>query len=244
MPGAEAVRLSVVLPTFNESSNVLPLIDRIGQALGAVEHEVVVIDDDSPDGTAALVEARAAADPRVRVVRRVGVRGLRSAIQEGIDRSRGAAVAWMDCDLSMPPELLPGMLDALAAGADVVVGSRYVPGGADARADVPVHRVFSWTLNAAVRAVLGGAVRDYTSGFVCAARPVLDAIRLHGDYGEYCIDLLHRARRAGYRIVELPYRNTPRVAGESKTGPTVAGLLRRGWPYVTVTLQLRRELGR
>jgi len=237
------VKLSVVLPTFNERDNVLALLERLERALDDTAYEVLVVDDDSPDGTAAAVEGYAAAHPAVRAVRRVGVRGLTSAIQEGIDRSRGAAVAWMDCDLSMPPELVPTLL-AATAEADVAVGSRYVPGAVDARDDVPLHRLASGVLNGFLRLLLGAAITDYTSGFVCARRAVVERIRLAGDYGEYCIDFLHRSRMLGYRVVEVPYRNTPRHAGESKTAAGLAGLVRRGTKYLATALRLRRTMGR
>ena len=237
------IALSAVLPTFNEQRNIVPLLERLDASVAAIAHEIVVVDDDSPDGTAAIAEAYAATHPAVRVVKRVGVRGLRTAIQEGIDRSTGAAVVWMDCDLSMPPEDVPRLYAALA-DADVAVGSRYVPGGADARTDVPTHRAASRVLNRVAQLLLGTEVTDYTSGFVCARRRVLDELRLAGDYGEYCIDLLHRARRRGFRIVEVPYRNTPRVAGESKTASSPLGLVIRGWPYVVAMVRLRRQWGR
>lgn len=237
------VQLSVVLPTFNEGQNIVPLLERIQRSLGDVVHEVLVVDDDSPDGTADVAGSWPAGHSSVQVLRRQGVRGLRSAIQEGIDRSTGGAVAWMDCDLSMPPELLPSLFTALT-DADVAVGSRYAAGGDDARSDVPLHRALSRALNRFVVVLLGAQVTDYTSGFVCARRPVLERIRLTGDYGEYCIDFLHRARTGGYRIVEVPYRNTPRAHGESKTAAGPFGLVRRGWRYVLVAIRLRFELGR
>jgi dolichol-phosphate mannosyltransferase len=236
------IELSVVLPTYNECENVVPLLERIAQSLAGRRYEVLVVDDDSPDGTAAVVARHAANHPAVQVVERVGIRGLRSAIQEGVDRSRGDAVAWLDCDASMPPELLPQLLDALNA-ADVAVGSRYVAGGADARSDVPVHRLLSRMLNRFNATLLGAAITDYTSGFICARRVVLRDIRLAGDYGEYCIDLLHRARKRGYRVIEVPYRNTPRAHGKSKTATNTFGLVRRGWRYVALAIRLRLELG-
>ena len=189
------IELSAVLPTYNEGENVLPLLDRLERSLAPLAYEIIVVDDD---------------------LRRVGRRGLRSAIQEGIDTSAGATVVWMDCDLSMPPEVVPALHRALAA-ADVAIGSRYAPGGRDARRDVPLHRLLSRALNGFVRAFLGAEITDYTTGFVCASRRVLDDVRLAGDYGEYCIDFLHRARKRGFRIVEVPYRNAPRARGTSKT---------------------------
>jgi len=236
------VELSAVLPTYNERHSIVPLLERLASSLRELTYEILVIDDDSPDGTAAVAEAYAQSQPAVRVIRRQE-RGLASAIQTGIDRSRGQAVVWMDCDLSMPPEVVPRLHAALAA-ADVAVGSRYVAGGVDARSNVRLHRLFSRWLNRAAGALLGFGIRDYTSGFVCARRNVLDAIRLSGDYGEYCIDFLHRARKHGFRIVELPYRNTPRVHGESKTGAGLVGLVRRGRRYVTTMVGLRLRLGR
>jgi len=237
------VALSAILPTYNERGNILPLIERMRTSLAGIAHEIIVVDDDSPDGTGASVEQYASAHPDVRVIRRVGERGLTSAIQRGIDTSTGDAVLWMDCDLSMPPEAVPDLFRALAH-ADVAIGSRYVPGGADARDDVPLHRLLSRVLNGCLKWLLGAQVTDYTTGFVCARRAVLDAIRLSGDHGEYCIDLLHRARKRGFSIVELPYRNTPRAHGESKTAQSALGLLVTGWRYVTTSLRLRLELGR
>ena len=237
------IRLSVILPTLNERENVLPLLGRLESCLAGLAHEIIVVDDDSADGTAGVVETYARSHPAVRLLRRVGRRGLASALQEGIDQSRGEAVAWMDCDLSMTPETLPALYRALAA-ADVATGSRYVAGGEDARADVPLHRALSRLLNGILRLVLGPDVTDYTTGFVCARRPVLAAVRLTGDHGEYCIDLLHRARRQGFRIVELPYRNAPRAHGASKTAATPLDFLRRGWRYVLTGARLRWRFGR
>ena len=235
--------LSAILPTFNERENIVPLLERLTASLAGVPHELIVVDDDSPDGTAAMVERFAATHPAVHLVPRVGVRGLRSAIQEGIDRSQGDAVVWMDCDLSMPPEVVRALYEALGA-ADVAIGSRYAPGGVDARSDVPLHRLLSRALNAFARWLLGPDVTDYTTGFVCARRHVVREIRLRGEYGEYCVDFLHRARKRGFRIVEVPYRNTPRAHGVSKTGTTALGLLRRGWQYVRTSIRLRLEWGR
>jgi len=232
------VQLSVVLPTYNERDNIVPLIERIRASLANVSHEVLVVDDASPDGTADAVEERFRDQPEVRVLRRrADERGLRTAIQEGLDQSMGEAVLWMDCDLSMPPEKIPELYAALAA-SDVAIGSRYVAGGRDAREDVPLHRACSRLLNVFAQAVLGSAVLDYTSGFVCARRRVVQEVRLAGDYGEYCIDFLHRARKLGFRIVEVPYTNTARASGESKTATSAVGLVRRGVVYGAAIVRL------
>jgi dolichol-phosphate mannosyltransferase len=148
----------------------------------------------------------------------------------------------------MPPEVIPALLDQLEQGADIALGSRYVRGGSD-----PGHslmaRAFSVTINLFASLLLGWGVRDYTSGFVAARRAIFDVgedggngpgpgLILRGDYGEYCIDLLARAQMAGLVVREVPYTCGARLSGESKTGSNPADYFRRGWKYVTTTLNL------
>jgi dolichol-phosphate mannosyltransferase len=237
--------LTVVLPTYNERDNIGLLIE------GILRHvrppvQVLVVDDDSPDGTWQVVEEIAARDPRVRLLRRTTERGLTSAIWAGIRAADTDAVSWMDCDLAMPPEAIPELLARLEAGADLAVGSRYVRGGRDVGHGL-MARAFSVTINLFAMLLLGRQVRDYTSGFIAARRALFavepnagpDRLTLRGDYGEYCIDLLARAQRLGLRIEEVPYTCGARFSGESKTGANVADYLRRGWKYVVTILRLR-----
>jgi dolichol-phosphate mannosyltransferase len=235
-----------VLPTFNERENIGPLIE--GVLAGATPpHLVLVVDDNSPDGTWQVVEALAArfnapGARRVVLVRRMGEKGLTSAIQCGIDLAIytfGAdIVTWMDCDLSMPPQDVAKLVDViLTQGADVAVGSRWVPGGADVAHGL-MARSLSWMINGFAVIVLGNQVHDYTSGFIAARAHVLRGIRLRGDYGEYCIDLLGRAVRAGYSVREVPYRCIPRTAGQSKTGANLWDYLSKGRKYVAAILQV------
>ena len=144
----------------------------------------------------------------------------------------------MDCDLSMPPEDWPRLAEALAAGHDLAIGSRYVPGGGDV-AHSFTGRLFSRLINVWAGLILSRAIKDYTSGFILGRKAVFDRIDLRGDYGEYCIDMLYRAERAGYAIAELPYLCVPREAGESKTATNIIGYLSRGVNYVTTILRLR-----
>jgi len=232
------MQITIVLPTLNERDNILPLIERGLAALASYRAEMLVVDDDSPDGTWQVVADLAAGDPRVRLIRRTAERGLTSAIVAGIDAAQGAWVGWMDCDLSMPPEDLPRLAAALAAGADVAVGSRYVRGVRDA-GHTWVGRAFSWTINMAAWLLLDRRVKDYTSGFILARREVFQRIQLHGDYGEYCIDMLYRALRAGYRVMEIPYVCAPRQTGQSKTATHPLGYVIRGWNYVLTILHLK-----
>ncbi len=142
--------ISIVLPTYNERDNIIPLIERTLTALSDYELEIVVVDDDSPDGTWQIVAAKGETDPRVRLIHRTDERGLTSAIQRGITEARGDWVGWMDCDLSMPPEDLPKLAAALEAGADMAIGSRYVPGGADVAHSL-IGRAFSRVINQCCR---------------------------------------------------------------------------------------------
>lgn len=237
-------QISIILPTYNEAGNIEPLIDRTLSALGSYPGgvEVVVVDDDSPDGTWQQVQRMAAQDSRVRLIHRKNESGLTSAINRGIREARGAWIGWMDCDLSMPPEKWPDLAAALASGADMAVGSRYVPGGGDV-AHSFTGRAFSRIINIYAGLVLDWSIKDYTSGFILARRQVFDQLDLRGDYGEYCIDMLYRTKRAGHTIHELPYMCVPREAGESKTATSVWGYLTRGVNYVTTVLKLRFNPG-
>lgn len=228
--------LTVVLPTFNERENAVTLAKAILEHC-PWETEVVVVDDDSPDGTWQAVAELGQADPRVRLIRRTEERGLTTAIWAGIEAARGKWVGWMDCDLSMPPSKIPGLVRALRT-YHVAVGTRYGVGADDARTDfLPVF--LSRIINTLASCVLTSRIRDYTSGFVFARRPVFDRVTLRGDYGEYCIDFLYRAHRAGFTIVEMPYVCIPREIGESKTATDVWGFARRGWRYLWTIARLR-----
>ncbi len=237
-----------VLPTYNERANIGPLIEGI-LAHAITRHMVLVVDDNSPDGTGEVVEAVAARlntaeERRVVLLRRVGEKGLTSAIQAGIDaaiHTYGAGiVTWMDCDLSMPPADVPRVVQAVLDGADLAAGSRWIAGGADI-AHSTMARALSWIINRAATLMIGPEMHDYTSGFIAARAAVLQHIRLNGDYGEYCIDLLGRAIAAGYAVAEVPYICVPRHEGESKTGANLWDYLVKGRKYVATIWRVRRR---
>jgi dolichol-phosphate mannosyltransferase len=182
----------------------------------------------------------AAAPGQLRVVRRQRDRGLVASLAEGIGLAKGDVVCWMDADFSMPPATLPRLVQAVAGGADLAVGSRYVPGGSDGRDDVPLHRFLSRVLTALASRLLVPRFRDYTSGFIAIRRGALEQLLpLEGDYGEYFIALVYRAWQQGLQITELPYRCVPRRAGQSKTATTWLGYFTRGWGYLWLILRLR-----
>jgi len=247
LSAVEHVQVCTVLPTYNERANITPLIDGIMQG-ATTPHRVLVVDDDSPDGTWQVVEALAGQRAgQVVLIRRREAKGLTSAIQHGIDEAIGSydadIVTWMDCDLSMPPEDIPRLVRAiLEGGADVAIGSRWTPGGDD-KAHGWMPRTLSWILNHWAMLLLGRQVHDYTSGFVAARADVLRRLRLRGDYGEYCIDLLGRALREGWVVREVPYRCVPRNAGESKTGANLWDYLVKGRKYVSAIERIASEPG-
>ena len=240
-----------VLPTYNENENIGPLIERL---LAAMEgpYMVIVVDDNSPDGTAEVVEEMATrynqpGETRVVLVRRIHERGLTSAIQRGINEAiyiyNAEIVTWMDCDLSMPPEDVPKLVEVIRQKqADIAVASRWVSGGQDI-AHGKMARSLSWIINRFAIQLIGDDIHDYTSGFIAAHASVLKALPLHGDYGEYCIDLLARAIYRGYKLVEVPYICVPRYSGESKTGINLWDYLYKGRHYLTTVWRLYQKKG-
>ncbi|HEY7139492.1 MAG TPA: glycosyltransferase [Methylomirabilota bacterium] len=230
---------SVVLPTYNEREVIVGVVREILDAVADVE--VLVVDDDSPDRTWEAVDAAFAADGRARALRRVGRRGLASAIAEGVTATRGDVVVWLDADGSMPADVIPRLVDATAT-ADVAVASRYAAGGRDAR-DSSARILASRAINAFGTLWLGGPVRDWTSGFVAARRSALTRVPIRADhvYGDYCIDFLHRACRHGLRVVEVPYACVERRAGTTKTSPSLRRFASLGMRYAQTIRRLRRE---
>jgi dolichol-phosphate mannosyltransferase len=238
-----------VLPTYNEKDNMPPLIERLLEAATGA-YMIIVVDDNSPDGTADVVErlAERINEPnvtRLALIRRTDERGLTSAIQRGINEAidvyKADIVTWMDCDLSMPPEDVPKLVQAIQKeGADVAVASRWVAGGTDI-AHGQMARSLSWIINHFAILLIGNSIHDYTSGFIAARASVLKALPLRGDYGEYCIDFLARAARQGYNLKEVPYICVPRHRGESKTGINLWDYLYKGRHYVGTVWRLYRE---
>jgi len=233
-------QVSVILPTFNERENIGPLIEAILEVV-PFSTEILVVDDNSPDGTWEVVETLRQKFPQVCLLRRLHKRGLSSAIADGIAASRGEVVVWMDCDFSMPPEDVPRLLIALGE-AEVAVASRYAPGGWDRRQS-SLRSLASWALNCLATMVLEGSLRvkDYTSGFVAVRRAVLERVALDrgATYGEYFITFLYQALRSGFRVVEVPYENRPRRFGETKTAPNLPQFFRLGWVYLVTIFKLK-----
>lgn len=210
--------LSVVIPTFCERANVAPLIERLHAALDGERWQAIFVDDNSPDGTADAVKAIAAVDPRIVCIRRVGRRGLAGAVLEGALSSAAPFIAVLDADLQHDETLLPRMLHILRAGeADLVIGSRYVGGGAAEGGFGPVRRLGSRLAGAAARLALKADVSDPVSGFFMIRRDVVEAAAPDVSTQGFKIlfDLIS-SHAAPLRIVELPYAFGARRAGRSK----------------------------
>jgi dolichol-phosphate mannosyltransferase len=223
----------VIIPTYNEAENLARVLDRLHASVP--EAHALVVDDGSPDGTGAIADACAAADPRVHVLHRSAKAGLGRAYVAGFRwaRERGYDVlVEMDADGSHPPEQLPDLLAALA-DADLVLGSRYVAGGRVE--DWPVHRlVLSRVGNRYTRWALRLPLRDATGGFRAARAELIDRLPFDEVASEgYCfqVDWAWRALRAGARVTEVPITFTERAFGRSKMSSSIVG---EAWARVTV----------
>ncbi|MBI1936250.1 glycosyltransferase [Candidatus Woesearchaeota archaeon] len=228
-------RVSVVFPSYNESANIGEAIKRTYSALGDELFEIIVVDDNSPDETWKIVEKMK--KYRAKVIRRADERGLASALARGVGKSRGDIVVWLDCDLGIPPEEIPKLLEKLD-GCDIVIGSRYVKGGRDARAK---WRVFlSDLINLFASFVLGKYIKDHTSGFAAAKRNVFKRVKFPKEgFGEYFIELMYRCHKKGLRIAEVGYVYSQRKGGTSKTDGNILTLLKYGMQYGLKIIKFR-----
>ncbi|ANY19772.1 Undecaprenyl-phosphate mannosyltransferase [Tsuneonella dongtanensis] len=216
--------LGIVLPTRNERDNLPSLVTRVEEALGREGWEIVVVDDDSPDGTADVARDLARSDPRVRVIQRFGRRGLASAAIEGMCATAAPFVAVMDADHQHDPALLPAMLAAVEAGeCDVAVASRFVTGGSAAGLASETREKGSRLANRLARKVTGVELTDPMSGYFLlrADRLRAAAPRLSGIGFKILLDLLATADPP-MRVKEFPLEFAARASGESKLDTAVA----------------------
>jgi dolichol-phosphate mannosyltransferase len=230
----EQIRLTVVIPTYNEADN-LPSLTAALLALPFPRLQILIVDDNSPDGTGTVADALAArynqtpssdSEPpvaRMAVIHRAGKGGLGSAYVAGMRRAldEGAEyVIQMDADFSHSPRYIPQMLAVmLATGADVIIGSRYVPGGSLDEGWGWWRRWLSWWANLYSRALLGLRIRDMTAGFKLWQREALLGIGLEGIRSNgysFQVEMAYLCEKLGYRLIELPIHFEDRRIGQSK----------------------------
>jgi dolichol-phosphate mannosyltransferase len=218
----------LILPTYNEAQNIEPLVAAALPQLAStgMAHRILIVDDNSPDGTGRLADQLAARNPEVEVLHRARKAGLGRAYVAGFAHAleHGAELVMeMDSDFSHDPEDLPRLI-AAAAAADLVLGSRYVPGGGVVNWG-KVRRALSWGGSAYARILLGIPVRDLTGGFKCFNRRVLEGIELGSVHAEgygFQIELTYRAVQAGFRVAEVPILFRERRVGQSKMTARIA----------------------
>jgi dolichol-phosphate mannosyltransferase len=228
-------RAVVCLPTYNERENLEPMVRALAEVLDLEQDQVLVIDDNSPDGTGAIADELAHELPWLDVLHRERKEGLRAAYAAGFAQAlAGGAelVLEMDCDFSHNPSDVPRLIAACAdGGADLAVGSRWVSGGGTVNWGL-TRQLISRGGSLYARIVLGVGICDLTAGFKCFRRAVLEridvtSIRTHG-YG-FQIEGTYRAIRAGFRVVELPITFVDRRVGQSKMS---------GWIVLEAMLQV------
>lgn len=214
------MRAAVIVPTYNEAENLPVLATRLLELPDALE--VVCVDDGSPDGTGQLADSIAASDSRFHVIHRSGKRGYSAASKEGIAwclANGYDVIATMDADLSHDPDVLPAMLAALEAGADLAIGSRYTSGG---RIEVEwgwFRRAVSRAGSAYARTMIGTRVRDCTSGFRCYRASLLSRVavaEIRSEGYSFLFELLDLMLAQGARVEEVPITYVDRRAGASK----------------------------
>ena len=216
------MRATICLPTYDERENLEPML----RALGDKGVRVLVIDDNSPDGTGELADRLAQELGYVDVLHRERKEGLGPAYLAGFRHalaSEAQLVLEMDCDFSHDPNDVPRLIAAVEAGADLALGSRYVPGGGVRNWGL-LRRLISAGGSSYARLILGVKVRDLTGGFKCYRRAVLEAIDLESvDSKGYAfqIETTYRALRAGFKVVEVPITFADREVGGSKMSKAI-----------------------
>ena len=205
--------LSLIVPTYNERENIVPLMEQIHKSLSAYSYELIVVDDNSPDGTSELAKSLSFKYP-VSVIVRTTERGLASAVVAGFNQARGEVLGVIDADLQHPPEFIPALLKAIRDGADVAIASRYIPGGG----------IEGWTFKRKV--ISKGAklpanlllssvrkIKDPLSGFFLFKRKVIDGVVLSPTGYKILLEVLVRGN--ANHVVEVPYTFKERERGKS-----------------------------
>ena len=206
------MNISVIVPTYREKDNIEPLVERIAKTLYGFEYQIIIVDDDSPDGTAEIALSLAN-KYSIKVIKRNGIRGLGSAIMEGLRNTQDDVRVVMDADLQHPPEIISQLVAAAENGANIAIASRYVAGGG----------VEGWSLSRSI--VSRGAnllarplttVKDPMSGFFMLTRSVAEELSIKPNGYKILLDILVRGKYC--QVKEIPYVFRDRRSGKSKLG--------------------------
>jgi len=240
-------KISVILPTYNESGNIGQLVDEISNHLRDKDFEILVVDDNSPDGTSQIVEGMKKDNQNLKLLCRKNERGLTSALNDGIALADGHIVVWMDCDFQMPPSVVPELVKEVENGYDAAIGSRYAEGGKDLRYQYNLNSKYLTVLQTYLSIAIcrftsflfASNHKDWTSGFIAIKKKLFDRMDLFGEYGEYFMYLIHNLENSGYKITEIPYTLAPRKIGESKTAVGFLGMVFKGIKYIRAVIRLK-----
>lgn len=229
-----APRFSLVVPTYNERENIPAFISSAHGALEKISHEIIIVDDDSPDLTWKVVEDLAKTVPWLRVVRRIGRRGLSSAVLEGFEAATAPILGVMDADLSHDEKILPALIAAIDEGADLAVGSRRIPGGGATHWPW-YRRMTSWGATMMAKALLKISISDPMSGFFVLTRALYEECGARLEPTGYKILLEIYCKGRPGRVSEVPFVFQDRRQGYSKLS---TGVMR---DFISMVLRLRRS---
>ena len=210
--------VTVVIPSYNERDNMAPLLTRVARALAGRTHELLVVDDLSPDGTGAEVTRLAKTIPWVRLVTKTRREGIGAALRMGYDLARHDVIVSLDADLSFSPEDIPRLLERIDAGCAMALGCRH---GGQGGYETPNGRIWLKFLvsrvgNRIVRWATGLTVRDYSANFRAIRRDVWESIKTRENDNSLLLEMILKVHRGGFRLEEVPVTFSDRVAGRSK----------------------------
>jgi dolichol-phosphate mannosyltransferase len=245
-------KLCLILPTLNERENILPQINEVFKFLPEIG-QIFIVDDNSTDGTTEIVEQThkdLIKNGKIRILKRTKDLGLTSSLREAIALCPFEYIGWMDCDLSMPTNIINDLLSKLEKGYDICVASRFLSGGNQKKwwvssQDSKIEIFLSTMLNRFLVKILKLPITDFTSGFVISKKEILNKIEWRGKHGEYFLDFIYQANILGAKITEVPYSCGTRKFGKSKTSGNFRSLVINSFRYfksvISVILRNRKQ---
>ncbi len=228
--------VSVLIPTYNERKVIS---DTVGLILKEVVNlkEIIIVDDNSPDGTGELIGELTKKNPKIKLISRLDKKGLPGALAEGILNANGEIVLWLDADFVSVPGVITWMCQSFDS-YDILLLSRYVPGGRDGRRE-KIRVLASKAFNSLANFLLRTKTKDLTSGYAMARRGIFDKIKFDGICGEYFTGFIYKAEKSGFKIKEIPYICLSRQRGVSKTSANLFQFAKYCVIYLNYALKLK-----